>query len=248
MEDEQTLSSWLGHTALDRDGEPLGRVEELYLDEESDAPKWALLASAERPDDPPFVPLEGVQASGATLRLTVDRQAALSSPRVRAQDGVLAPSQEEELERHYAAPRPAGAAPTEVLQTVDDDADVHDGPVEMVRSEEELVVTKRTVPRERVRFVKRIVTETVTRTVEVRREELHVERLPPDAAAPPGDTSGTPFAEEPMEIILMEEEVVITTRVVPRERVRLIRETVVGEEKLTAALRSERVELERDVR
>jgi uncharacterized protein (TIGR02271 family) len=244
MEDEQTLSNWLGHTALDRDGEPLGRVEELYLDDETDAPKWALLSSPERPDDPPFVPLAGVAEAGSTLRLAVDRRAAIASPRLRAEDGVLTPEQEQALATHYAAP----AAPE-----AETEAEADDGPITMIRSEEELVVTKRTVPRERVRFVKRIVTETVTRTVELRREELHVEHLPVDedaAAGPASDAAiaGTPFAEEPMEIVLMEEEVVVTTRVVPRERVRLVRETVQGEETLTAALRSERVGLERDPR
>lgn len=161
---------------------------------------------------------------------------------------------------------------------------------EVVRAEEELVVTRQQVESGRVRLVKRIVTESVTRTIEVRREVLHVERLegadhapgdrepraepsdaPPEASSSPADRlperlrggltalqrrarrdpdpspASTPvgpqFAEGEMEIVLMEEEVVFSKRIVPRERVRLRREIVVDERRIDETLRKEEVEL-----
>lgn len=154
---------------------------------------------------------------------------------------------------------------------------------EVIRSEEELVVTRESVEGGRVRLVKHIVTETVTKTVEVRREVLHVERLtgddgdrrvddaatttaepershasrlperlrggfdalqrrarPPSAAQSP---VGASFVEGEMEIVLMEEEVVVTKRIVPRERVRLRRETVVEQRQIEDTLRKEQVDL-----
>lgn len=247
---EQTLAGWLERTVIGREDEPLGRITELYLDDETGAPKWGLLSSAERPEDPPFVPLTDVEDSGSVLRLTVDRRAAMASPRLEARDGELTPEQEAELDRHYAGYR--APSPVEEARPLELDP-AGEQPV-MIRSEEELVVTKTAVPRERVRFVKRIVTETVTHTVEVRREELHVERLPVEAAtesAPLGEAIDTtarpePFTEDVTEVVLMEEEVVITKRVVPRERVRLVIDAVVEHQPISAEVRVERVELERD--
>ena len=161
----------------------------------------------------------------------------------------------------------------------------------MTRSEEELVLSARAVARERVRLVKRIVTETVTTTTEVRREELHVERVPldgidegdgPPAEAPGaeaggaaeggrssgegftgrlrerlaplqrklpsggGSSFGHPFEDETLELSLMEEEVVVTKRVVPRERVRLRKEVVTEQRPVHDTLRKEQIVLERD--
>lgn len=53
-----------------------------------------------------------------------------------------------------------------------------DEPLAVLRSEEELVLSPRAVAHAHVRLVKRIVTETVTTTTAVRREEFHIERLP----------------------------------------------------------------------
>ena len=162
----------------------------------------------------------------------------------------------------------------------------------MTRSEEELVLSSRAVARERIRLVKRIVTETVTTTTEVRREELHVERVPldrseegdPEPAEAPGAEAGATgeggrpsseggltgrlrerlaplqrklpsggasplghrFEDETLEISLMEEQVVVTKRVVPRERVRLRKEVVTEQRPVHDTLRKEQIVLERD--
>lgn len=179
------------------------------------------------------------------------------------------------------------------LQTEDRDhattAEVEDAG--MVRAEEELVLDTRIVPRERVRLVKRVVTETVTTTTELRREELHIERVALDkdepASAPPADASaskGTPtsatpagagdrrsgrmrerltslqqrarvagtamrgrsFEDETIEITLVEEQVVVTKRVVPRERIRLRKHTITDQRPVTETVRKEQAELKRD--
>jgi stress response protein YsnF len=48
----------------------------------------------------------------------------------------------------------------------------------MTRSEEEVTIKPQARPRERVRLKKYVVTEPVTKTVPVRREEIRVERVP----------------------------------------------------------------------
>lgn len=115
---------------------------------------------------------------------------------------------------------------------------------EVVRSEEELRLGTRVVPRERVRLVKRIVSETVTRTFEVRREELVVERAALDDTVTEADDALS--GDEALEIILHEEQVELVTRVVPRERVRAYVELVAEEHPVTETVRRERVEVETD--
>lgn len=271
---EDRIQALIGQDALDTSGRAVGRVTAVYLDERTDAPKWVLIQSDDRAGDPTVAPLRDPALTESIAELSATREQTLSAPRVADVGDRLGPEQERELELHY------GRRP-----------EVGDGQVgspEMVRSEEELTFTTQAVARERVRLVKRIVTDTVTRTVEVRREELHIERLPADPAAAenetetetgtgtgpgPGPTAttpparlraglsslqqrirprggevsvGSPFAEDEREIVLYEEEVVVTKRIVPRERIRLRREAVVEHREVQAQARSERVELVTD--
>jgi len=98
-----------------------------------------------------------------------------------------------------------------------------DAPI-VVRAEERLRTTTQRVAVERVRIAKRVVTETRTFTVKVRREELVVERLPagadPDQPAD-GDRADLDQATPLFELILHEEVPEVTIRVVPVERVRV---------------------------
>jgi len=114
----------------------------------------------------------------------------------------------------------------------------------MTRSEEELQV--RTTQREsaRVRLQKYIVTEMVTMTVPVRREEFRLERGPITEANRGQVTHDAEVSDEQYEIILHEEEVVIEKRVVPKERVRVIKETVTDEREITQEVRKEQIEVD----
>ena len=108
--------------------------------------------------------------------------------------------------------------------------------------EERLEVSSRTVPVERVRVRKVIVEEQVMVPVTVRREELRVEREP---LPPGGEPGGAGLADgEPLELVLRREEPVVSTRVVPVERVRITRSVVVAERTVDETLRHEEVEVD----
>lgn len=112
-----------------------------------------------------------------------------------------------------------------------------------IRREERLRTDTVRVPVERVRLVKRVVVEQVTRTVEVRREELHVETLPVEGGAGgPGGAAGGPT--QPFEMVLHEEQVEMVKRLVPRERVRVSVERIGEQHTVGAELRSEQVVVE----
>lgn len=114
--------------------------------------------------------------------------------------------------------------------------------MDVIRSEEELHLSSAWRPVERVRVRKRVVTEERTVTLTLRREELVVEREPVvGGAAVPGRQ---PAVQEPVVLTLSEEQAVITTRVVPVERVRVVVDRVTEHHELETTLRAEQVEVE----
>ena len=128
-----------------------------------------------------------------------------------------------------------------------------EGGVVVTRSEEELVVGKRTRLR-RVRVRKYVVTEYVTRTIPVRREEVRLEELPATGVAEgdagdAGDWDTTDQGGAPeLELILHREEPEVRLWPIPVERVRLRRQLVTERRTITAELRKEQVEVDQDQR
>lgn len=130
------------------------------------------------------------------------------------------------------------------------------GPGSLIRSEERLSVGTERVPTGGARLEKFVVTETKTITVEVSREEVRLVRIGPDgspADARDGDSLAgdqrvaDPRVADPARwMVLSEEQVVVTKRVVPVERVRLETYTVAGDQQVTADVRSEQIELQTD--
>ena len=115
--------------------------------------------------------------------------------------------------------------------------------VEVVRSEERAQVSTERIGRRRVRLVKRVVVE--QQVIELRREELHVEEVPLTDLTLTGDEPALAVGRrEPLEILLSEEEVVVTRRVVPRERVRVYVDTVRESVEVAFPLRHEEVDVQ----
>ena len=115
-------------------------------------------------------------------------------------------------------------------------------PVEVLRSEERLRVGTHRVPVERVRLSRRVVTETRLVEVQLRREELHVERL---AVTGDEQVSG-PIRPEPSDdlvLVLSREVPVVTVRSEPYERVRVRVVTAASEQPVTASLLREQVDI-----
>jgi stress response protein YsnF len=129
----------------------------------------------------------------------------------------------------------------------------------MVRNEEQLRVRTERVADRRVRVVRYVVTEQVQVTVPIRREEIRIEELPPDA---PDDLAGVDAGGEslsgaageehgsglPEEIVLHAERPVVTVEVVPVERVRLRTELLTDQERVGGRVQRERVAVDQDTR
>jgi stress response protein YsnF len=73
---------------------------------------------------------------------------------------------------------------------------------------------------------------------------VRLEREPITDANLDDATSGPAISEDEHEVVLQEEEPVVEKRVVPRERVRLDKDTVTGEERVAEEVRKEQIEVQ----
>jgi uncharacterized protein (TIGR02271 family) len=114
----------------------------------------------------------------------------------------------------------------------------------MTRSEDELRVGTADRETGRVRLRKHVVTEDVRETVPVEREEARVEREPISDANVEQAMRGPEITEAEHEVVLHEEEPVVEKRTVPKERVRLEKDTVGEEREVSETVRKEQVEVD----
>lgn len=139
-------------------------------------------------------------------------------------------------------------APTAADPTADITADITAGitvaeAAVVVRAEEQLRVSTVTRVRERVRLRKRVVTEEVTRTITVAREILDIQHLPADPSREvSAAAAGLPGPVE-LDLVLHEERVVVTTEVVPVERVRVRVHQITEQIEVAEVLRREQVDV-----
>jgi uncharacterized protein (TIGR02271 family) len=246
MPDIDTVRTWEGRTLVDRDGNRIGPIEAIYLDDRTGQPEWALVNTGLFGTKSSFVPLAQATQTGEEVAVPYDKQLVKDAPRIDP-DQHLSEAEEQRLWRHYGLDydrttrrRPTGR------DTVDRDTSGPTTDDAMTRSEEELRVGTTERERGRVRLRKYVTTEQVQQTVPVQRERVRVEREPITDANLPAATSGPAISEEEHEVILREEEPVVEKRVVPRERVRLDKDTVTDEERVAEEVRKEQIEVQNE--
>ena len=90
-------------------------------------------------------------------------------------------------------------------------------------------------------------TEEVQQTVPVQREEVRIEREPITDANVDQALDGPEISEEEHEVVLHEEEPVVERRVVPKERVRMGKDTRTDDAQVSEEVRKEQIEADGDV-
>jgi uncharacterized protein (TIGR02271 family) len=255
MTDLTQVYEWRGRTVVDRDGEKVGTLDEIYLDRQTDEPEWALVSTGMFGSKSSFVPLQGAARAGDDVRVAYAKDQVKDAPRVEA-DGELSEREEGELYRHYEMDYSAGTLPeasspatggrpdTAGRPDTTDRPDTTAGDDAMTRSEEELRVGTTERERGRVRLKKYVETEDVQQTVPVRREQVRVEHEPVTDANVDDATSGPEISEAEHEVTLRSEEPVVEKRTVPKERVRLGKEVERDEEQVSGTVRKERVDVD----
>ena len=244
MSTEETMLQWRGHNVVDQSGEKIGKIDDIYLDEQTDKPEWALLNMGRFGGGSTLVPLAGAVAEGDEIRVAFDKDKVKGAPDVLA-DNELSQQEEQELYAYYGLDYGESRSDTGLPEGGAGGGETDDA---MTRSEEELRVGKATREAGRARLRKYIVSEPVETTVPVQREQVRIEREPITDANVDQATSGPELSEEEHEVVLREEEVVAEKRVVPKERVRLDKDVSVEEQRVSDEVRKERIEAEEDPR
>ena len=262
MTDTQTdLQGWIGRTAVDQDGDKIGKVEEIYVDDQTGQPEWLAIKTGLFGSKLTFAPLSGATSAGDDLQLPYAKDLVKDAPNVDA-DGHLEPEEEASLYRHYGRSdydttgpengtenggQTDRAAETEARDTVGQDTSGPETDNAMTRSEEEVRVDKVSRETGKARLRKYIVTDQVQMTVPVQREEVRVEREPITDANRDAATSGGDLTSEEHEVTLHEEQVVVDKQVVPKERVRLDKDVVTDDRQVSEEVRKEQIEIDGDV-
>ncbi len=252
----QDILTWRGRDLVDPTGSKIGSIEEIYEDTDTGQPEWALVHTGLFGTKSTFVPLRDASQQGDSITVPYDKSLVKDAPGIE-REGELSRDEEQRLYQHYNLDYGSARSDTGLPQggtgTVDTDIDRGtvgrdtSGPTTddaMTRSEEELRVGTERRETGRARLRKFIVSEQVERTVPVQREEIRVEREPITDTNIDNALSGPALSEEEHEVVLHEERAVVQKDVVPKERVRLDKDVVTEEERVSEEVRKERIEVE----
>ena len=255
-----TISRVIGQDVYDESGEKIGSAAEVYLDDETGQPEWVTVRTGLFGTKESFVPIRNADLTDDGVRVPVSKTQVKDAPKIDT-DGHLSPEEEQELYRYYGmgtgtdtAFQRTGTETTGTETTGYSDTDARgtvchytSGPTTdnaMTRSEERLNVGTRSEEVGRARLRKYVVTENVTESVPVTREEVRVEREPITEANIGNAMDGPAISEEEHEVTLHAERAVVEKEAVPVERVRLDKTTVTEQEQVSADLRKEEIEVD----
>ncbi|ALU41400.1 hypothetical protein AS188_16060 (plasmid) [Kocuria flava] len=260
------VNALLSATAYGSDGDKIGKVEQVFLDDNTEEVTFVTVNTGLFGTKESFVPADGARQDGDRLVLPYTKDVVKDAPGIDA-DQHLSPAEEEELYRYYkmnysgtggredrhATEADHHAVPaagyTRNDQYTGDTADRQDTAArtdlddnEVIRHEERLRVGKQREESGRARLRKYVVTEHETVDVPVQREEVRVERIPLDGTEVTGGTIG----EDTVEVTLHEERAVVAKETVGVEKIELEKETISETQRVDAEVRKEQVEIEDD--
>ncbi len=239
MTDLANVQDLIGRTAVDANGDKIGKIGQVYLDDQSGQPQWVTVATGLFGTKETFAPLHGSTQSGDDLQLAVTKDLVKDAPNMDA-DGHLEDHENDALFAHYAGH--LGSAPVSNERSAGHDTSGPNTDDAMTRSEEQLHVGTENVESGRARLRKYVVTENVTTTVPVSHEEVRIEREPITDANRGQATSGADISEEEHEITLHAEQPVVSKETVPVERVKIGTETVTEEQTVNEEVRKEQID------
>jgi uncharacterized protein (TIGR02271 family) len=242
--DISQVQEWRGRTVVDRSGDKIGKLDEIYLDQQTGRPEWALVNTGLFGTRSSFVPLSGASASDDNLVVQWEKTQVKDAPNVEP-DGELSSQEEAALYRHYGLDYDAPAA--DAGRDTGRDRSGPNTDDAMTRSEEELRVGKTEQERGRVRLRKYVVTDQVQQTIPVQKEVARVEREPITEGNVDQALDGPAISDEEHEMVLSEEQPVVEKRAVPKERVRLEKDVVTDERQVSEEVRKEKIDADGDV-
>ena len=247
----------VGSTAYGSDGEKLGTVGQLFLDDQTSEPEFVTVNTGFFGTKESYVPLSEATFSDGNLTVPYSKDKVKGAPNVDLDGNHLDESEEQKLYEYYGlgygtartttGDLDAGAGFATAGESVQSAGHDTSGPSTddaMTRSEERVEVGTASQEAGRVRLRKYVTTELETHTVPVRKEKAVLETEPITEANVDEALDGPSISEEEHEVVLHEEKPVVQKTTEPVERVRLGKETEVEERAVSEEVRKEHIEVD----
>lgn len=267
MKDVNHAQELIGSEVYDNDGDKVGSVGHVYLDDDTSQPEWVTVRTGMFGTKESFVPLSGASATDRGVNVNVSQEKVKNAPRVEAEHGHLSEQEGQNLYDYYELR--SGASQQDTRQSTGEDTRQSTGqeqseaggqrsrstsetaseesssePQTMTRSEEHLRVGTENVESGRVRLRKYVTTEQESVTVPVSHEEVHLEREPISESERQRGASGTEIGESEEEIVVHSERPVVEKESVPVERMRMETENVTEEQTISEEVRREQFDVD----
>jgi PRC-barrel domain protein len=98
---EWNVAEWHGKMLVDREGEKIGKLQDVYVDVENDEPQFGTVKEGFIGRHLTFVPLGGITVSPDGLQVPVTKEQVKSAPNIEQQGEELSQADESALYHHY---------------------------------------------------------------------------------------------------------------------------------------------------
>lgn len=245
--------SLFGADVIDSAGNKIGTVDGVWVDDATNAVEFVGVKTGWLAGKTNVIPTADAQLGAGSVTVPYSEDQIKDAPGFSTGDE-LSPAQEDEIYSYYGISRTTATSPTGLpggdtgqqyqattggdLGTVEE-RDQADIPL----SEEQLQVGKRPVEAGRVRLRKVVRTEHQEVPVDLRREEVEIERIPASEAGAPADA----FQEAEIDVPVMREEPVVAKEAVVTGGVQVNKQASTETRTVGGEVRKEDVEVDRDI-
>ena len=98
---QENISEWHGKDLIDSFGEKIGKLEDVYVDVETDEPMFGTVKEGFIGRHLTFVPLGGATYAPDSVQVTVSKEQVKSAPNIELRGDELSRADESTLYHHY---------------------------------------------------------------------------------------------------------------------------------------------------
>jgi hypothetical protein len=99
--DQWSVSDWHGKMLVDRNGEKIGKLQDVYVDVETDRPQFGTVKEGLVGRHLTFVPLGGIKVGPDELQVLVTKKQVKDAPDLEMHGDELSQADESELYHHF---------------------------------------------------------------------------------------------------------------------------------------------------
>ena len=96
-----SVAEWHGRMLLDQNGEKIGKLQDVYVDVETDVPQFAMVKEGFIGRHLTFVPLAGIRVGPDELQVEVTKDEVRSAPDIEMHGDELSQADESVLYHHF---------------------------------------------------------------------------------------------------------------------------------------------------